>query len=473
MKTLILLISALQCLTLGLSASSFADPKYLLYQNAMRSDSISQGFEVGTPGQTGEFNQLIDHFNPTHTQRFKQRFFVESGFAGSNPNAPVIYYLCGEGTCEGAASTPFTNTLAQRYHAHLVALEHRYYGYSQPFSSLTTANLQFLSMDQAIEDLAEFQKYARDQLGLKGKWIVVGGSYAGALSAFYRLKHPELVVGSLASSAPVISKADFFEYDHHVAAVAGPQCLKAIQTVVAMVEQKLNDPTSTQSVKTLFQAQEVTNNVDFLYVLADMAAIAIQYGAKDQFCNALQDGIANGDPVSAYATIGTELFKNFGTTALQDSFQGATSTNPADYITVPGGRSWMYQSCTEFGYYQTAYQNPAESSRSQAITLQYHNEACNRLFGIHTQVNTDFTNSKFYTQLFAPSVNHIYFTNGSDDPWSLLGITDANPDHARNPLLQFFLIAGSAHCDDLGGRFSAALSTARQQFDTLMQMWLK
>jgi hypothetical protein len=33
----------------------------------------------------------------------------------------------------------------------------------------------------------------------------VGGSYSGTLSALYRQKHPELVIGSLASSAPMVS----------------------------------------------------------------------------------------------------------------------------------------------------------------------------------------------------------------------------------------------------------------------------
>ena len=39
----------------------------------------------------------------------------------------------------------------------------------------------------------------------RSKWLSVGGSSSGTLLALYRQRHPELVVGALASSAPMIS----------------------------------------------------------------------------------------------------------------------------------------------------------------------------------------------------------------------------------------------------------------------------
>lgn len=41
----------------------------------------------------------------------------------------------------------------------MVTLEHRYYGQSSPFRSLTTKNLQYLSSNQALYDLAVFRQY--------------------------------------------------------------------------------------------------------------------------------------------------------------------------------------------------------------------------------------------------------------------------------------------------------------------------
>ena len=419
------------------------------------------------------FDQKIDHFSKTDTRTFQQRYFVDSSLVTGNPaTAPVIYYFCGEGTCEGATGVPLVDQIAKKYGAHRVALEHRYYGYSQPFKTLDSESLKFLSMDQAIEDLADFQQYAQEHLSLQGKWISVGGSYSGALSAFYRLKHPDLAVGALASSAPVLANDNFEEYDHYVAQVAGPECLKAIQATVSDVESKLLATESATTVKKLFNADMVRDNVDFLYILADMAAIAVQYGYQKQFCDKVTQGLKDGKVTEAYAAIGTTLFSKFGITALQDSFQGAESTNPADYLGWAGMRSWMYQSCTEFGYYQVAYSNPAESSRSSQITLQYHNDVCKRLFGLTVPVNVKKTNGTFYNNLFDAGVKNIFFTNGSNDPWSNLSITAKNPNAESNPGLKFFTISGSAHCDDLGSRMSAALQEARTEFDTFVGQWI-
>lgn len=40
-------------------------------------------------------------------------------------------------------------------------------------------------------------------------WVTIGGSYPGALSAWFRYKYPHLTVGALASSAVVNSIVDF------------------------------------------------------------------------------------------------------------------------------------------------------------------------------------------------------------------------------------------------------------------------
>jgi hypothetical protein len=182
------------------------------------------------------YDQLLDPMSPSDTRTFKQRYYIDSEHA-DGPLSPVVYYICGESEClPRSFQGRFAEDVATALHAHIVALEHRYYGKSVPFDQLTADNLRYLSTENALADLARFQKHAMTDLGLAGKWIAIGGSYPGSLSAFYRLKHPELVEGALASSAPVQAKNAFVEYDKHVNQVLGKACGDALRKVVAASE---------------------------------------------------------------------------------------------------------------------------------------------------------------------------------------------------------------------------------------------
>jgi pimeloyl-ACP methyl ester carboxylesterase len=460
-------------------STAHADPKFILHQQMLKIAAAKLGLEradkAGSSTFTRQLNQILDHFagtgSPAAGKTFKQNYYVDSTFA-KGPNSPVIFSLCGEGPCSPSDATgiPEINTLAQKYGAYRVSLEHRYYGTSQPFNNLESQNLVYLSMDQAIEDLAYFQRSLQSAMKLTGKWIVVGGSYSGELSAFYRLKHPELVVGSLASSAPVLAKADFLEYDAYVAGVLNSSCLAAVKNVVSDIEQKLQNPTTAAQVKTAFGASEIVDNVDFLYVVADMAAMAVQYGSQDEFCNAILNP-GPSTPTEAYGTVGQKVFKDlFNLTPLDDSFQGAMNTSATSGLI--GQRAWNYQSCTEFGYYQIANPDAAHSARSQQITLQFQNEECTKMFGLNSMVDTAATNAKFFNQLSNKNVTNIFFTNGSNDPWSTLSLTDQSATASANPALKFFTILDASHCEDLGNTASNALAQARNEFVALASQWL-
>ena len=141
--------------------------------------------------------------------------------------------------------------MAKKFGAAIVSPEHRYYGKSSPFDSLTTENLQFLSSKQALFDLAVFRQYYQvcicghiicqcpnvcthlfwafyffhlketlnaryNRSGADSFWFVFGGSYAGALSAWFRLKFPHLTCGSLASSGVVLAVYNFTDFDKQV-----------------------------------------------------------------------------------------------------------------------------------------------------------------------------------------------------------------------------------------------------------------
>lgn len=71
--------------------------------------------------------------------------------------------------------------------------------------------MRYLNSMQALNDLATFIVAMNDMylLGKDVRWITVGGSYAGSLSAWMRLKYPFLVYGAVSSSGPLHVKVEF------------------------------------------------------------------------------------------------------------------------------------------------------------------------------------------------------------------------------------------------------------------------
>jgi len=112
-------------------------------------------------------------------------------------------------------------SLAKQFKGLVLVLEHRFYGKSLPFGkdSFSLKNMALLNSEQALSDLAYFiqkinayKMYHVDN----NPWITVGGSYAGALSAWFRYKYPHLAIGALSSSGVVNVMQDYYQMDEQV-----------------------------------------------------------------------------------------------------------------------------------------------------------------------------------------------------------------------------------------------------------------
>ncbi|OEL18499.1 putative serine protease EDA2 [Dichanthelium oligosanthes] len=255
--------------------------------------------------------QRLDHFSPTDHRQFKQRYFEFLDYHRA-PGGPIFLRICGESAC-GGIPNDYLAVLAKKFGAAVVTPEHRYYGKSSPFKRLTTENLRYLSSKQALFDLAVFRQYYQESLnarynhsGFDNPWFVVGVSYSGALSAWFRLKFPHLTCGSLASSGVVHAVYNYTDFDKQVGESAGPECKAALQETTRLVEQQLLS--DSRSVKTLFGAQTLKND-DFLYLLADAESEAFQYGHPDAVCPPLVNAKKNGkNLVETYAQIVKDFY---------------------------------------------------------------------------------------------------------------------------------------------------------------------
>jgi Serine carboxypeptidase S28 len=119
-----------------------------------------------------------------------------------------------------ATTARTTGVIAQEIGAALIVLEHRYWGFSSPFQELTTENMQYLTLKNAIADLNYFALTAKLPFDTncasnadKAPWVLVGGSYSGALTAWTEATtKPSVMWAYYASSAVVETIGNYWSY---------------------------------------------------------------------------------------------------------------------------------------------------------------------------------------------------------------------------------------------------------------------
>jgi len=161
--------------------------------------------------QTGWFDTKLDHFDFTNNATFKMRYLYSWEFFKNSAEkpGPIFVYTGNEGDIVGfwENSGYWTNVMAPRHNALLLFPEHRYFGQSLPFGdqSLKGKNVGYLSTEQALADFGIFIHEFQKQHNLeKSPVIAFGGSYGGMLSAWFRMKYPQVVDGAIAASAPLV-----------------------------------------------------------------------------------------------------------------------------------------------------------------------------------------------------------------------------------------------------------------------------
>lgn len=125
--------------------------------------------------------QPVDHFNPQDDRVWQMRYLENDVFFTAG--GPIFIYVGGEWTISSGSISSGSHIydLAKELNGTLFYTEHRYYGNSHPTNNTSTENLRFLTVDQALADLAFFISHIKSsspdfaQSGV----IMVGGSYSG------------------------------------------------------------------------------------------------------------------------------------------------------------------------------------------------------------------------------------------------------------------------------------------------------
>jgi pimeloyl-ACP methyl ester carboxylesterase len=108
--------------------------------------------------------------------------------------------------------------VCQDLNCNFFVLEHRFYGDSQPMPDWSADSLKYLNSTQALADINNFinttdaaivAKYG----GQPRNWVTIGGSYPGALSAWFKNQYPDTAKVAWSSSGVILPIRNFVDFD--------------------------------------------------------------------------------------------------------------------------------------------------------------------------------------------------------------------------------------------------------------------
>ncbi|KAJ8695620.1 hypothetical protein PTI98_008204 [Pleurotus ostreatus] len=354
---------------------------------------------VGTASGESHFIDIpLDHFSNS-TQTFKNRFWVNDTYF--EPGGPVFLFDSGEQ--DAAPLHPYylqeyhglsaVIRLAKRYKGLAILWEHRFYGDSLPFPvnrNTTADQWKFLNTEQALEDVIFFANSFGGSSSHRNDpsagplalpvhpsttpWVFLGGSYPGIRAAFLRIRNPETIFASWASSAPVHAQVDMASYYMAAERSLTRNCsadwvavTKYVDGALKGNDQRLKD-TIRQGLLSARQSgpagRSASKSLEGITQISDLSAASILMDPLDfyqyygfaatllPFCNLLETRNYTTDPLEG------GLASRFGVETAFRAFLVAITQ--LDYDSIPRGaddpvtdRSWMWQYCSEYGRLST------------------------------------------------------------------------------------------------------------------------
>lgn len=329
---------------------------------------------VGEWGEKVTLNWLsqpVDHFNETDKRTFLQRYLKNDEYF--KEGGPLIIMVGGEWSLDFPGMGRFLDEgtlyeVAAENNGLLLYPEHRFYGQTQPFNNTLPSSFKFLSVEQALEDLADFIKFIKgsDSRFANAKVILAGASYSALLSSFFKTKYPHLSDGAWASSAPTETRSETGPYRVLSGEVykkyGGQTCYDTLRDSYLKIEDMLD----AGNVEPLEEAFKLCEKIDsdpksklhFMTVITSVIASHVAESTPERLAAICNTAISAGDPVSAISQIFQYTFIS-EIQCLPTNYQSYVNflkhPEEMEHPSNAGGIvQWFYQTCTEIGLYQTS-----------------------------------------------------------------------------------------------------------------------
>lgn len=154
-----------------------------------------------------------------------------------------------------------------------------------------------------------------------------------------------------------------------------------------------------------------------------------------------------------------------------DTIKMYTETSPSSIAVQTGGRQWLYQTCSEFGWYPTS--GSVHQPFGTRFPVEFYTQLCSDvLSGIfsHEFIHNSIARNNVVFGGWNMNVRNVYFTNGLVDPWRTMGIQqDLNPSSPAD------IIPDASHCNDLlsiSEIDSAPMLAVKRRVRDLFAEWL-
>ncbi|KAF5300718.1 hypothetical protein FQR65_LT09114 [Abscondita terminalis] len=428
------------------------------------------------------FEQPIDHFNVQDSRTFAMRYIEDD--THFRPGGPLLLELGGESEINALnVKQGQSYELAEQLCGKIVVLEHRYYGRSSPFSNLTTENLVYLNVEQALEDIANFvdaMKKTRAELSTS-KVAVFGCSYSGSLATWFRFKYPHLVDAAWASSAPLRAVSDFYEYFEVAGEVYSNvswSCYNTIKVGYAKIKQLLSTPEGSGKVKMALESvttPRLRHCLNFTIFRNWSCGNASEMNTS-AILTSIRYVVADHNIPPDHGTTSCNILQNASSDALQamllflqvKSPDVCTDDDNAEYPN--NDIAWSYQTCTEFGFSitMTSRNQPFNDSFSVidddlTACLEFGEEFTSELL----QKGIDRINRNYGGQNV--KVSRVLSVHGAQDPWHKLGFYKEEDEDS--PVI---LVPGTSHCADQLNQENepVQLTKAKKKAKKILTKWL-
>jgi len=327
--------------------------------------------------------------------------------------------------------------------------------------------MTYLTLDNAIHDLTYFASevklsFARhiSSNAPDVPWVLMGGSYSGALSAWTERVPPGTFWVYHASSAPVEAISDYWAYFLPVQEGMPKNCSKDVSLVIDYMDGVLTNGTvqEIRNLKAMFGLQNVTHNDDFMAALENAPWLwqDNQFYENAGFflwCDYIEsavnvtnatnipgvEGVGLQKALAGYATwfktvelpgfcerYGYEVFNGTYNTYCFDTYDPTSPTFTDTSLSNQFNRQWEWMLCNEpFGYWQDGAPINRPTIVSRLVNAEYWVRQCSLFFppGPESQTfgiakgKTEAEENAYTGGWFIDNSTRLIYANGGYDPW--------------------------------------------------------